>query len=164
TTRHDAMVAAESGADYVMFGEPDERRHRPSFEAVIERVAWWAEVFEVPCVGYAGGMDEVAPLATAGAEFVALGDWIFGHERGPATAVAEAAGRLAPAEVPGGGGPATSAGLVPARSRGRWWSHPPARKPLQCRPRSFPQHLFQRRRSAAGRRSRHPRRAAKRSR
>ena len=100
-TRHDAMVAAELGADYVMFGELEERRYRPSFEAVIERVAWWAEVFEVPCVGYAGGMDEVAPLATAGAEFVALGDWIFGHERGPATAVAEAAGRLAPAEIPG---------------------------------------------------------------
>src|SRR5262249_55918392 len=80
------MVAAELGADYVMFGELEERRYPPSFEAVIERVAWWAEVFEVPCVGYAGGMDEVAPLATAGAEFVALRDWIFWHERGPATA------------------------------------------------------------------------------
>jgi len=101
TTRHDAMVAAESGADYVMFGEPDERRHRPSFDAVVERVAWWAEVFEVPCVGYAGGMDEVAPLAAAGAEFVALGDWIFAHERGPATAVAEAMRQLAPAEIAG---------------------------------------------------------------
>src|SRR5204863_1405407 len=28
-TRHDAMLAAERGADYVMFGEPDERGHRP---------------------------------------------------------------------------------------------------------------------------------------
>jgi len=100
-TRHDAMVAAESGADYVMFGEPDGRRQRPSFEAVVDRVAWWAEVFEVPCVGYAGSMDEVTPLAVAGAEFVAVGDWIFEHTRGPAAAVAEAAGRLVPAETPG---------------------------------------------------------------
>src|SRR5439155_15084626 len=71
-TRHDAMQAAEAGADYVMFGEPDRRQHRPSLEAVIERVAWWAELFEVPCVGFAGGIEEVAPLAQAGAEFVAL--------------------------------------------------------------------------------------------
>ena len=37
-TRHDAMVAAERGADYVMFGD----NARPSLDAVIERVAWWA--------------------------------------------------------------------------------------------------------------------------
>ena len=53
TTRHDAMVAGESGADYVMFGEPDSDGRRPGFEAVLERVAWWAEVLTIPCVGYA---------------------------------------------------------------------------------------------------------------
>ena len=52
-TRHDAMVAAEAGADYVMFGEPDTSGERPSFEAIAQRVAWWAEVFEIPCVAYA---------------------------------------------------------------------------------------------------------------
>src|SRR5262249_55316719 len=52
-TRHDAMLAAESGADYVMFGEPDEDGERPSFEAILERIEWWAEVFEIPCVGFA---------------------------------------------------------------------------------------------------------------
>ena len=52
-TRHDAMAAAEAGADYVMFGEPDDNGERPSFEAIEERVAWWAEVFEAPCVGFA---------------------------------------------------------------------------------------------------------------
>ena len=52
-TRHDAMAAAEASADYVMFGEPDETGERPSFEAIEERVAWWAEVFEAPCVGFA---------------------------------------------------------------------------------------------------------------
>src|SRR5262245_59100513 len=33
-SRHDAMLAAEAGADYVMFGEPDENGNRPSFEAI----------------------------------------------------------------------------------------------------------------------------------
>jgi len=97
-TRHDAMLAGEAGADYVMFGEPDENDRRPSFDAIVERVAWWAEVFEVPCVGFAGHADEVGPLAAAGADFVAAGDWIFADARGPAQAVAEAAGRLAMAE------------------------------------------------------------------
>src|SRR2546421_1869154 len=32
-TRHDAMLAAESGADYVMFGEPDRDGRRPTFAA-----------------------------------------------------------------------------------------------------------------------------------
>jgi thiamine-phosphate pyrophosphorylase len=97
-TRHDAMLAAEAGADYVMFGEPDETGCRPSFEAVLERVAWWAEVFQPPCVGFAGAPDEVAPLAQAGADFVALGDWIWAASPDPAAAVAAAACQLAPVE------------------------------------------------------------------
>jgi thiamine-phosphate pyrophosphorylase len=76
-SRHDAMTAAEAGADYVMFGEPDSYGARPAFAAIEERVAWWAEVFESPCVGYAASPDEVAPLVRAGADFVALGDWLW---------------------------------------------------------------------------------------
>ena len=76
-SRHDAMTAAEAGADYVMFGEPDGAGARPSFAAIEDRVAWWAEVFEIPCVGYAASPDEVAPLVKAGADFIALGDWIW---------------------------------------------------------------------------------------
>jgi len=100
-TRHDAMLAAEAGADYVMFGEPDQRQHRPSLDAVVERVEWWAGLFEIPCVGFAGGLDEVASIADAGAEFIALGDWIFDYPEGAAAAVAEAAHRLAPVEAAG---------------------------------------------------------------
>src|SRR4029077_17165656 len=33
-TRHDSMAAGELGADYVLFGEPDERGQRPSADAV----------------------------------------------------------------------------------------------------------------------------------
>jgi thiamine-phosphate pyrophosphorylase len=97
-TRHDAMVAAEAGADYVMFGEPDAAGRRPSLEAIAERVAWWAELFEVPCVGFAGSLEEVEPLAAAGADFVAM-DCVFADAAGTAASVADAAQRLARAET-----------------------------------------------------------------
>jgi len=98
-TRHEAMVAAEAGADYVMFGEPDTSGGRPAFEAIAQRVAWWAEVFEIPCVGFAATLDEVEPLAAAGADFIAMGDCVFGAGHGAAAAVADAARRLAIAET-----------------------------------------------------------------
>jgi thiamine-phosphate pyrophosphorylase len=97
-TRHDAMVAGEAGADYVMFGEPDGSGDRPPLDAVIDRVAWWAQIFEIPCVAYAARLDEIDALAAAGADFIALGDALFGDPRGPKTAAAEAAARLAVAE------------------------------------------------------------------
>lgn len=93
-TRHDAMTAAEQGADYVMFGEPDAEGVRPSFGAVEERVSWWADVFESPCVGYAGSLDEVAPLVKAGADFVALGDWVWSAPGDVATTIGRAAALL----------------------------------------------------------------------
>lgn len=93
-SRHDAMLAGESGADYVMFGEPDRRGNRAPFEAIRERIRWWAEVFEPPCVGYAAGPDEVALLAQAGADFVALGDWIWTQPTGPIGAIETASAAL----------------------------------------------------------------------
>jgi thiamine-phosphate pyrophosphorylase len=97
-TRHDAMTAAERGADYVMFGEPDGAQ-RPSLDAILERVAWWAGVFEVPCVGYAASLDEVRPLAEAGADFVALAPEIWTTTQKASTAVAEAAKRIVSPEA-----------------------------------------------------------------
>lgn len=97
-TRHDAMLAGEAGADYLMFGEPDARARRPSSAAVVERVGWWAEVFEPPCVGFAGAPDEVRPLVQAGADFVALGDWIWNATPNPATVVRDAVRQLAGVE------------------------------------------------------------------
>jgi len=76
-SRHDAMLAAETGADYVMFGEPDATGRQPGHDAIIERVEWWAELFEVPCVGFADSLDQVARLSGAGADFVAVGDLIW---------------------------------------------------------------------------------------
>jgi thiamine-phosphate pyrophosphorylase len=89
--RHDAMSSAEGGVDYVMFGEPDDTGARDSFEQIIERVTWWAEVFEAPCVAYAASIDEVGPLVTAGADFIALGDWIWRDPQNITATIASAA-------------------------------------------------------------------------
>jgi thiamine-phosphate pyrophosphorylase len=98
-TRHDAMLAAETGADYVMFGDPDAAADADAFAAVEERVAWWAEVFELPCVGYAGAAAEVAPLAAAGADFIALGDWLWREPAQVTARLAAAVAALAAAET-----------------------------------------------------------------
>jgi thiamine-phosphate pyrophosphorylase len=89
-TRHDAMIAGESGADYVLFGEPDAHGQRPSAEAISERLQWWAELFEPPCVGYAATQDEAGEFAAAGADFNLVGDFIWADQAGPSAALAAA--------------------------------------------------------------------------
>jgi len=103
TTRHDSMAAGELGADYVLFGEPDARAQRPSVEAIAERLQWWAELFEPPCVGFAASREEAYEFAAAGADFVLVGDFIWADPRGAATALMEVeqAIRQAYAEVAG---------------------------------------------------------------
>jgi len=93
-TRHDAMIAAEAGADYVMFGEPNAAGERPGFAAIEERIVWWSEVFEAPCVAYAASEEEVAPLVKAGADFVALGDWLWCDPQAIAETIVRAAAHL----------------------------------------------------------------------
>lgn len=89
-TRHDAMVAGEAGADYVLFGEPAADGARPSVEAICERLGWWAELFEPPCVGHAESLDEVRLFAAAGADFVLVADIIWQDSRGPEATLAAA--------------------------------------------------------------------------
>ena len=57
-------------------------------------MTWWAELFEIPCVGYAAGTDEVTPLSRTGADFIVLGDWIWSAPEGAAKAIAAAAASL----------------------------------------------------------------------
>lgn len=87
--RDDAMSAGEAGADYVMFGEPRPDGFTPPLAETAERIAWWAEIFETACVGYAETLEAVATLREAGADFVALGDAAWRAEL-PAAAVARA--------------------------------------------------------------------------
>ena len=90
TTRHDSMAAGEAGADYVLFGEPDASGQRPSLEAIAERLQWWAELFEPPCVGFAASRQEIGEFAAAGADFVLVGDFIWADPRGAAAALLDA--------------------------------------------------------------------------
>ena len=103
TTRHESMTAGELGADYVLFGEPDAKGVRPSVEAIAERLGWWAELFEPPCVGFAASREEAYEFAAAGADFVLVGDFIWADARGAMAALqdVEQAIRQAPAAAPG---------------------------------------------------------------
>jgi thiamine-phosphate pyrophosphorylase len=92
--KHDAMEAGEAGADYVLFGEPRPDGSVPALDGVAERAAWWAEIFEIPCLAFAPSLAAVPRLAATGAEFVALGDAVWAHPEGPAAAVAEATAAL----------------------------------------------------------------------
>jgi thiamine-phosphate pyrophosphorylase len=87
-TRHDSMTAGER-ADYVLFGEPDATGSRPSTEAIADRLGWWAELFEPPCVGYAATRDEAIEFVGAGADFILVDDLVWTDARGPAAALAE---------------------------------------------------------------------------
>jgi thiamine-phosphate pyrophosphorylase len=88
-TRHDSMSAGELAADYVLFGEPDEHGRRPSAEAIAERLQWWAELFEPPCIGFAATREEAYEFALAGADFVLVGDLVWSDPRGAAAALAD---------------------------------------------------------------------------
>lgn len=87
TTRHDAMTAGEQGADYVLFGEPDENGQRPSMQAIGDRLQWWDEVFELPSVGFASTLEEVGAFTAAGADFILAGDFIWSAAEGPKSAL-----------------------------------------------------------------------------
>ena len=88
TSRHLAIEAAEAGADYVAL-DPDP-----------DLIAWWSETMVVPAVaqgniargGIATGdvtLANVAALAAAGADFIAVGAGVWDHEAGPAAAIGE---------------------------------------------------------------------------
>ena len=65
-----------------MIWDSERARPRPGapeaeLKPLAERVGWWAEIFETPCVAYAENIAAVAALADAGADFVALGDAVW---------------------------------------------------------------------------------------
>jgi len=97
--RDDMMLAGERGADYVMIGQVSAAQRRPAFDAIVERIEWWSELFTVPCVGFAASLAEIAPLSAAGADFIAIGDAVWDDPRGALAALAEASRLLAPEPV-----------------------------------------------------------------
>jgi thiamine-phosphate pyrophosphorylase len=68
--RHDAMRLAELGADYVAFGGPDGTID--AIDQYADLIAWWSEIFVVPCVAWnVDSPEHAARLASLGADFVA---------------------------------------------------------------------------------------------
>ena len=88
-SRHLAMEAGETGADYVAFGAffptgTKETVHR----AEPEILEWWSEMFELPCVAIGGiTAANCAPLVRAGADFLAVVGAVWNHPEGPAAGV-----------------------------------------------------------------------------
>jgi thiamine-phosphate pyrophosphorylase len=98
--RHDAMEAAELGADYVMFGETRPDGSIPTLEMVLERAEWWAELFNTPCVAFASEKAHIAPLVATGAEFIGLGVQSFDHPDGIAAVIGQALAIIAETPAP----------------------------------------------------------------
>lgn len=73
-SRDDAMTLGETGADYVGFGIPAHVGDRDAArDRRLDLVAWWSEIFEVPCVAIdVETAEDAVALARAGADFVAL--------------------------------------------------------------------------------------------
>ncbi len=88
--KHDAMVAGEFDVDYISFGDPAPDGYTPPVEQTLERVSWWADIFNVPCVAFAPTIADVAALGRAGADFVALREAIWNDPRGAGDAMSEA--------------------------------------------------------------------------
>ena len=76
-SRHDAMLLAELGADYVAFGPTSGASDR-ELEERAALIAWWSEIFVVPCVAWnVETPEEAVNLARLGADFVALAPSIW---------------------------------------------------------------------------------------
>lgn len=82
-SRHDGMTAAEIGADYVSFGPVGDTGLGGGELAPLELFEWWSQMIEVPVVAE-GGIDTglAADLAPC-ADFLALGQEVWGHVDGP---------------------------------------------------------------------------------
>jgi thiamine-phosphate pyrophosphorylase len=88
-SRHLAMEAAESGADYVAFGAfyPTSTKD-VEHVAELDTVEKWSRVMEIPCVAIGGITPENAkPVIDAGADFIAVSSAVWNHPAGPAEAV-----------------------------------------------------------------------------
>ena len=70
-SRHDAMAMAEAGADYIGFGA--QGSDEAARQARDDLAAWWAEIFEVPCVAFdVAHAGEAAALAATGVDFIGM--------------------------------------------------------------------------------------------
>ena len=95
-SRHLAIIAAESGADYVAFGAifPTATKVAKG-RAGIDIVEWWSDISTVPCVAIGGiTAANCAPLVAAGAGFLAVVSAVWDHPAGAAAGVRELAAAM----------------------------------------------------------------------
>lgn len=98
--RHDAMLAAEAGPDFVFFGRPDGDTRPQPHPKSLELAEWWSQLAEIPCIVMAGSnIAAIGPCARTGAEFVAAGLAVFSATGGPGAAV-ESANRIIDEHAP----------------------------------------------------------------
>ena len=82
-SRHDAMLLAEMGADYVAFG-PEAESDIDAIDQCAELIAWWAGIFVVPCIAWnVDSAAEAARLAALGADFIAPSLKIWRDDEAP---------------------------------------------------------------------------------
>ena len=89
-SRHLAMEAGEAGCDYVAFGAFYPTTTKPSHYRPDPLIlSWWSAITEIPSVAI-GGITPVnaAPLVTAGADFIAVCQAVWGTTD-PGAAVAD---------------------------------------------------------------------------
>lgn len=67
SSKHDAMVLGEDGADYIAF---------PAAE--IELIEWWVENFTLPCVAWGvQSLDDAQAIKKTGADFLCPAPWFW---------------------------------------------------------------------------------------
>ncbi|PIK70489.1 thiamine phosphate synthase, partial [Methylobacterium frigidaeris] len=88
-SKHAAMQAGESGADYLLFGDDPDL----PLDDLVARLTWWVEIFETPCIALARDLKAVPDLVATGAEFIGLDPALWAGEGGEA-AVAEAQAQI----------------------------------------------------------------------
>lgn len=74
-SRHESMVMAEAGADYVAFGDPALTGQR-NVDSLVDMTRWWSELLEIPCVAWLADGDtkeDANKLVCAGADFLCIG-------------------------------------------------------------------------------------------
>tara|TARA_B100000686_G_scaffold354343_1_gene464049 strand:- start:1829 stop:2500 length:672 start_codon:yes stop_codon:yes gene_type:complete len=86
---HMAMVAAESGADYVAFGAFfATTTKKPRTQADPQILSFWQQTTTIPCVAIGGITVNNCPLLIeAGADFLAVVSGVWDHPKGPSRAV-----------------------------------------------------------------------------
>ena len=86
---HLGMEAAEKGADYVAFGAfYASATKETTTRAPLDLLDTWQSVSTVPCVAIGGiTAENCGPVASAGADFLAVSSGVWAHPEGPAAAV-----------------------------------------------------------------------------